>query len=256
MTIEVETATVRAAETPVLDLVLLELEAPAIARQARPGQFVMVRCGDGLDPFLGRPFSIAYVAFENGAAARVTLLVEPSGSGSMWLSRRRPGDAVTLIGPLGHPLLVVTGVRHLLLLAEGTHIAPLLFFAQQATAGGLALTLIQCASGGMPVFPSERLPPEVEVILEADAAGAGAQQALSGYVGWADQILVAGEEPLLRRVAGELKRTVSRKPATALIRAPVPCGTGLCGACGIETRRRGFKLYCREGPAFDLRELY
>ena len=36
----------------------LWLDAPAIAELARPGQFVMVRCGEGHDPLLRRPLSI------------------------------------------------------------------------------------------------------------------------------------------------------------------------------------------------------
>ena len=41
---------------------LVWLWAPDIAQTARPGQFVMVRCGDGYDPLLRRPFSIHRIA--------------------------------------------------------------------------------------------------------------------------------------------------------------------------------------------------
>ncbi|RWX49179.1 dihydroorotate dehydrogenase electron transfer subunit, partial [Candidatus Electrothrix communis] len=40
------------------DIFRLTLQAPKIAADARPGQFVMVRVIDGLDPLLRRPFSI------------------------------------------------------------------------------------------------------------------------------------------------------------------------------------------------------
>ncbi|MHC4472698.1 MAG: dihydroorotate dehydrogenase electron transfer subunit, partial [Planctomycetota bacterium] len=39
----------------------LELRSPEIAAVALPGQFVMVRCSDGLDPLTARPFSVADV---------------------------------------------------------------------------------------------------------------------------------------------------------------------------------------------------
>ena len=37
---------------------LLTLLAPEIAAQVKPGQFVMLRIGNQLDPLLRRPFSI------------------------------------------------------------------------------------------------------------------------------------------------------------------------------------------------------
>ena len=40
------------------DYNVLGLAAPAIAARVEPGQFVMIRTGDGQDPLLRRPFSV------------------------------------------------------------------------------------------------------------------------------------------------------------------------------------------------------
>ena len=41
--------------------------------------------------------------------------------------------------------------------------------------------------------------------------------------------------------------------ARVLIDLPMPCGTGDCFACAVETRH-GIQLACAGGPAFDLSE--
>ena len=43
------------------DHFLLTLDAPAIARAARPGQFVMLQVHDGRDPLLRRPMSVCRI---------------------------------------------------------------------------------------------------------------------------------------------------------------------------------------------------
>jgi len=44
------------------DTYLVWMRAPEIAETARPGQFVMVRCGDDDNPLLRRPLSIHRIA--------------------------------------------------------------------------------------------------------------------------------------------------------------------------------------------------
>jgi dihydroorotate dehydrogenase electron transfer subunit len=33
------------------------------------------------------------------------------------------------------------------------------------------------------------------------------------------------------------------------------CGTGICYSCAVETRK-GVRLVCKDGPCFDLRDVY
>ena len=52
------------------DYNVLALSAPAIARDAQPGQFVMVKAGSGHDPLLRRPFSVFEVLRDAKGADR------------------------------------------------------------------------------------------------------------------------------------------------------------------------------------------
>lgn len=235
---------------------LLWFEAPAITRQARPGQFVMAQCGEGRDPFLPRPFALGRSrAAAPGAPPAASLLVSAVGPGSDWLARRRPGDAITLCGPLGRAITLRPGVRNLLLAGSGMHIAALLAPADAALAAGCAVTLVTGPGRGGPAFPPGLLPAEVEVVLHT-AGDDAALAALAPHLRWADETLVCAAEPLLRSLAGELRRQQLRKPVLAVCWQPLACGTGLGTCCPVETRRRGVKLFCRDGPWFELNELY
>lgn len=247
------------------ELTLLRLEAPEIARLAQPGQFVMVTCGEGLDPFLPRPIWLAQRLNLDADESEVGLLVRAGGRGPRWLAKRREDDVVELFGPLGRPLVLRSETRHLLLVAEGVHVAALLMLAESAVARGVSVALLQVAGEQAPVYPPALLPAEVEAVVLSAGGERPSADALAEYLRWADQIMAVAGEPLLRTLSAWLRTSQSRTPALGIaLRAPaagipdnlIPCGTGICGDCVIETRRRGSRLICRDGPAFELRELY
>jgi hypothetical protein len=98
------------------------------------------------------------------------------------------------------------------------------------------------------------LPAEVES-LPAGTDRDGIVATVSGLAGWADHIVVCGDDALVAAVAARLRAAMLRKRVTALVERPLPCGTGFCAGCPIVTRRRVVSLACRDGPAFELRDL-
>src|SRR6476659_3854002 len=57
------------------DYNVLALAAPAIAAQAAPGQFVMVKAAGGFDPLLRRPFSVFEILRDgDGTATGLSIL--------------------------------------------------------------------------------------------------------------------------------------------------------------------------------------
>jgi len=72
---------------------LMWLEAPGVAESARPGQFVMVRCGG--DTVLPRPLSVHRVDGD-----RLALLFNVVGKGTALLTELKKGEKVGIFGPL------------------------------------------------------------------------------------------------------------------------------------------------------------
>ncbi|MBW2488056.1 MAG: dihydroorotate dehydrogenase electron transfer subunit, partial [Deltaproteobacteria bacterium] len=60
--------------------------------RAVPGQFVMVRSNEQIDPLLPRPFSIHRLIQKQGTVAALELLYKVVGKGTRLLSHLQPGD--------------------------------------------------------------------------------------------------------------------------------------------------------------------
>ncbi len=239
-------------------LVLLWLSAPAISQGARPGQFVMVLPGTGFDPYLPRPLWIHRVR-DGEDGEEFALLVEVRGVGSAMIAASMPGTRLQVTDPLGRPLPMAPSVRSLLLIGEGTGVSPLIWCSDEESTRGRNVTLLMGTESVAALYPLALVRPEVEVAVATDDGSAGVRGRVTAiveeYAGWADQIVVAGPDDLYRDLSERLRALPWRRPCLAMANVMMPCGTGLCGLCGITTRRSGVKLACREGPAFELREL-
>jgi dihydroorotate dehydrogenase electron transfer subunit len=143
---------------------LLWLQAPDIAEVAQPGQFVMVRCGEGYDPLLRRPFSIHQVA--NGG--QIALLFNIVGRGTEWLSQCREGDTIDLLGPLGNGFSLQPSSRKLLLVGGGIGIAPLVFLAEKAIGERRSITLLIGARDASLLYPRSLLPSSIKLVTATE----------------------------------------------------------------------------------------
>ena len=103
----------------------LVIDAPLIAARARPGQFVALAAGqEPTSTLLRRAFSIHWAR-----DGQVELAVAAHGVGSTWVSRRRPGDVLDMVGPLGRPFPIPDRSKQAVLVGGGYGAAPLLWLA-------------------------------------------------------------------------------------------------------------------------------
>jgi dihydroorotate dehydrogenase electron transfer subunit len=87
------------------DTYRLRLADPEMASAIRPGQFVMIRPGPegSSDPLLGRPLALYDVVRDaGGVAVALDIVYLVVGRGTALLSQRRPGERVSVWGPLGN----------------------------------------------------------------------------------------------------------------------------------------------------------
>jgi len=62
-------------------------------------QFVMVRVGEGVDPFLRRPFGLSHI---DAASGIIGLTWDIVGRGTEMMASWKPGREVPILGPLGN----------------------------------------------------------------------------------------------------------------------------------------------------------
>jgi len=234
---------------------LVWLESPQIASTAQPGQFVMVRCGEGFKHPLRRPLSIHQLA----DGSKLAFLFNVAGKGTYWLAQCKVGDNIDLLGPLGNGFLIHPESHKLLLLAGGIGIAPLRFLAQQALNQGCSVRLLLGAVTAKQLYRRRLLPPEAELIIATEDGTAGKKgmitDLLPDFADWADQVFACGPMLMYRDMAlrkQELK--LKTKPVQVSLAVRMGCGRGVCYGCTIKTKR-GLKQVCQDGPVFDLEDI-
>ena len=85
-----------------------------------------VRCDPLLD--MRRPMSLMRA---DPAAGRADVLYKEVGRGTRLLAEKRPGDRLSVIGPVGRPFEAVPGRPRALLLGGGVGIPPVVFLADR-----------------------------------------------------------------------------------------------------------------------------
>src|SRR5262245_39912691 len=124
------------------DYNVLGLAAPAIARATMPGQFVMMRASNSLDPLLRRPFSVFEVLKDAaGAPIGISLLNKRVGQGTSLLYEAEVGDTLSVLGPLGQPFVPVDPPAEAWMVAGGVGLAPFATLAEALAARNTPTTL-------------------------------------------------------------------------------------------------------------------
>lgn len=240
---------------------LMWLECPQITAEAKPGQFVMVRCGDNVLP---RPFGI-HRTNDKGELSLFYNVWE-DGKGTTWLADLRKGEPVELFGPLGNGFTIKPDTKNLLLVAGGTGIAPICFLAQYAFSKNRSVTLLYGASGEkrpdgvtdnpLQLYPPKLLPKGIDVqtiISSPDGKTRMVTELINlGRLARADQIIACGPLPMYRSMSQI--PYLKGKSVQISLEIMMGCGVGVCYGCTIKTKN-GLKQVCKDGPVFDLNDI-
>lgn len=232
---------------------LIRLKAPQVAKDARPGQFVMLRVTHGQDPILARPFSIHRVDGDE-----ISILYRIVGRGTKLLRLARPGHKkINLWGPLGSGFDL--NVERPLLVAGGMGIAPLAFAAQVLLSQGKPVSGLYGApskdalvGGNFTVDGHGQIAGlDWQAVTEDGSVGMAGliTQPMMDHMEGKDCVLACGPLPMLKAVAGIC---AGQKIACQVsLEAPMACGLGACQGCAIPAAEGGYFRACQEGPVMD-----
>ncbi len=235
---------------------LLKLEAADLSEAVSPGQFAMLRCGEGLDPFLRRPLSIHQVERKQGI---VSFLYRVKGKGTRWLSQRVAGDKISLLAPLGRGFSVSPGGGRGLLVGAGVGVAPLLFLASELAAQGWELVTLIGAGAAAEILRPDAFMDYGIVKTATDDGSAGIKGTILDLLSReleqssCDMLFACGPLPVLQGV----QRMSKHKGIAAelSLEERMACGVGACLGCACRDAGGEYVRICREGPVFSAGEV-
>ena len=238
---------------PVDAYVELTLAAPEIADRAQPGQFVAFAVGGETSGLLLR----RSIAISTTGGGQVTVVVSAAGPGSAWLTERRPGDTLDVVGPLGRPFPAPPAGARALLVGGGYGAAALVGLAEHLRDRGHAVDAVAGAAGADRLCSVQELTGLVDRLEVTTDDGSSGRQGLVTLA--VDELLPAagvvyacGPMPMLRAVADAA--TARGIPSYVAVEESMACGIGVCMTCVLpivgEDGRTRFSRSCTEGPVF------
>jgi dihydroorotate dehydrogenase electron transfer subunit len=220
----------------------------------------MVRVSDTLDPLLRRPISLH--AREGGS---LEIFFQVAGRGTDLLARRKEGESLDILGPLGQGFDLAADFRgrRAVLVGGGRGIAPLFYLGRELRTRGANVKVLY---GGRTLGD---LPVRDKFAADGLAIACATDDGSFGHAGFVtglleaeivrripDFLFVCGPDPMMRAAAGIAR--AHRIPAQISLESIMGCGFGACWGC-VKRIARGdggrWRKICEDGPVFLAEEI-
>lgn len=230
----------------------ISVRCPEIAKTAKAGQFLHIKCGDDISMPLRRPISICDTDGEN-----LRFIFEIKGRGTQSLNLT--SDTVDIMGPLGNPFTVDNATyTNPVVIGGGIGAYPLLKLAKSLEQPTVYL--------GFRSKEQVTLEEEFRSCSSLEIATDDGSYAYHGFAidllrkkveeGSVDIIYSCGPKPMLKAVKALAEE--NNIPCQISLEERMGCGIGACLTCSCETTSKGtwkYKRVCKNGPVFWSKEV-
>lgn len=233
------------------EVVQLKVEAPLIAGERKPGQFVIVQ----LDDDFGERIPLT-IADADAASGTITLVFQTVGKTTHLLGDLRAGDTIAnLLGPLGQPTHIER-YGHVAAVGGGIGVAPLYPIVRAMRAAGNQLSVILGARRKDLLILEPEMRAAADTCIVCTDDGSAGRKALVTEplreLCAADSkpdLVVAIGPPIMMKFCSETTRPFGIKTMVSLNTIMID-GTGMCGGCRVTVGGQT-RFVCVDGPEFD-----
>jgi ferredoxin--NADP+ reductase len=230
-------------------VILNEIEAPRIARKAKPGQFVILKANEEGERI---PLTMAETDPEKGTLTIIYMVV---GKSTALFKTLQVGDSYQdVIGPLGKAT-EIEKVGNVVCVGGGTGIAvmhPITRALKQA--GNNVTAIVGSRTKDLLILEDRMRDASHELLICTDDGSYGRKgfvtEALKDVLdkGETDLVVAIGPVPMMKFVS---KMTKEYGVKTIVSLNPIMVdGTGMCGGCRVTVGGKT-KFACVDGPEFD-----
>ncbi|MDR2898309.1 MAG: sulfide/dihydroorotate dehydrogenase-like FAD/NAD-binding protein [Spirochaetaceae bacterium] len=237
----------------------MTLEAPYIARNRKPGQFVLVQ----LDVDYGERIPLT-IADADAEAGWIALVFQTVGATTHRLALKNPGDSIeAVLGPLGNPTHIEKAdtsnadkVPAVVIIGGGIGVAPSYPIAEGYKKAGYRVTVIIGArTKDLVIFEDRMRRLADELIIMTDDGSVGRKglvteplKELCASANPPDEVVAIGP-PIMMKFCAETTRPFGIHTVVSLNTIMID-GTGMCGGCRVNVGGET-KFVCVDGPEFD-----
>lgn len=234
------------------DIYSMVIDAPEIASQAVPGQFIDVYSADG-SKLLPRPISLCEI---DRAAGTLRIVYRIAGKGTKEFSMLTSDHTITILGSLGNGFTKKD--KKAILIGGGIGIPPMLQLAKELTCEKSIVLGFRDEE-----FLSEEFEPYGTVYKSSDNGAIGVKgtvmDAIREYGIEGTEIYACGPTPMLRAIQSyALEHGIE---AQLSLEERMACGVGACLACVCKSKEIDDhsqvknKRVCKDGPVFYAEEV-
>jgi ferredoxin--NADP+ reductase len=234
-------------------VVMLEIDAPRIAKKRQAGHFVIVKIGKEGERI---PLTISTANPEKGT---ISIVIQIVGVTSHKVATLEPGDELTdVVGPLGHATHI-ENVGTVLCAGGGVGIAPLLPIAEAMKKAGNKVITVLAARNKELIILEEQMRKFSDLVLITTDDGSYGKK---GLVTEGMEEIITREKvhqaivigPAIMMKYASLLTKKYNIPTVASLNTIMVDGTGMCGACRVSVDGK-IKFVCVDGPEFNAHEV-
>ena len=231
----------------------IKIEAPSIAKKAKPGQFVVLMVtaqGERI------PLTVVDTDINSGI---ITLIFQEAGFTTKILGKLKEGDSLfALAGPLGHPT-EIKKYGKVILVGGGVGIAEIYPVAKALkSAGNNVITILGARTKDLLILENELKNVSSQIYIATDDGSYGRKAFTTDILkeelqkGGVDLVYAVGPIPMMKR-ASQVTAEFKVKTLVSL-NALMVDATGMCGCCRVTVSGQT-KFSCVDGPEFDAHEV-
>ncbi|MDQ2085243.1 dihydroorotate dehydrogenase electron transfer subunit [Herbivorax sp. ANBcel31] len=231
----------------------MTINSEYIVERAYPGQFVNIKCCDGINALLRRPISICNVDKEKKC---IDIVFQVKGIGTEYLSKKTLGDKVDLIGPLGNPFTILKEVKNVAVVGGGIGVFPLLYLLSEIKAAKKS-AFLGFRNKDFVVLKDEFEKNSDKLFISTDDGSEGSKGLITVPLeeqlksSKFDIIYTCGPTPMIKKVVDIAKENEIKCQVS--LEQRMGCGIGACLVCACKTKSDdGWKYshVCKDGPVF------